>query len=797
MKTKLWILLLPLLSLVIGCNELNSGAEEFSELDDILNNETTYKKDAIRMKSLEFSPDYKRFVIITQMNDDIGPYSLTDTSEVKIDVEESSIGFMKTKKTQPRLINIRNLKGENVKKSGLKVLVLVNSTLPQGVLNRVRDYIGELSAILYDNNLYVAFMDGQSVSETSLFTPYVGQNHFKKSENDFVYLYRSINNKKQEMLSHTGVWADAKKMAMLVFSDEKLYDNETDEPIDPDHYQQEELLLSGDSTDNHEFTTYYASMDVASPLEQDHEDNVLKLFCRNHNGQFMENYVGNNLKNYMLDYFHISKDANELVFENPDGKVYRGERQTLTVNFRNAKNDSIIAQLSTVIHEGSIYNPIIVNGANIRVVILQGITLAAFFLLSVWLLFQFVIPYIRYRIFLQKYVIRYTGGNMGLGKTIVQQACYLCKQPFEPGDEIVVKCDHTMHKSCWDENDYHCPEYSDRCKNGSHYYNSNNLLDQNNAPYYLKWILMATIAALLAWILFLTRLHLTRTSIHSIILLAVYGISTDSPEAQSVLREHIITNMPTFGFSIGLFLTFGIAMLAGHIRNVRHNIRHILLRTIIATIGCYLVYFIENTIVVILNIEDYSFLLDWIPWAVAGFIITYCGTHGTRVKMSRSLVLLSVAIGLLSTYLWALFFFSTTIDFRIMLLHGFAIFAVGIALSTAMTASHSERYFLRVQGAIKTMDVALYKWFRNNPDDVVTIGKSVDCSLQLSWDITGYVAPKHAEITMREQIPYLTALEEGIFVDGEAIVSGQTVRLYHGKSFSIGNTTFTYIEKDL
>lgn len=52
-------------------------------------------------------------------------------------------------------------------------------------------------------------------------------------------------------------------------------------------------------------------------------------------------------------------------------------------------------------------------------------------------------------------------------------------------------------------------------------------------------------------------------------------------------------------------------------------------------------------------------------------------------------------------------------------------------------------------------------------------------------------------ILFTEQIPYLTALEEGIFVDGEAIVSGQTVRLYHGKSFSIGNTTFTYIEKDL
>ena len=67
----------------------------------------------------------------------------------------------------------------------------------------------------------------------------------------------------------------------------------------------------------------------------------------------------------------------------------------------------------------------------------------------------------------------------------------------------------------------------------------------------------------------------------------------------------------------------------------------------------------------------------------------------------------------------------------------------------------------------------------------------------LSWDINGYVAPIHAEIRMQEQVPYLTALEEGIFVEGEAIVSGQTVRLYHGKSFTIGNTIFTYIEKDM
>jgi hypothetical protein len=386
---------------------------------------------------------------------------------------------------------------------------------------------------------------------------------------------------------------------------------------------------------------------------------------------------------------------------------------------------------------------------------------------------------------------------MGIGKTLVQETCYLCKQPFEVGDEIVAKCEHTMHKSCWDENDYHCPEYSDRCKHGAHYYNSQNLLDKNNASFYMKWILMGITAAIIAWTLSTLRLYFINNGINSAILLSIYGLKSGSPEAQSLLRDHILTHMPSFGFYIGLFLTFGIASLALHIRNIKQNFKSVLIRSVIAAIGCYTFFFITNAICVVLDIEDYSFLVDWIPWAASGYLIAVCGTYGTRVRLPKSLILLSVIIGFLSMYLWSLFYFTNVIDFRVMLLYSFILFAVGIAASVAMSAPRSERYFLKVQGAIKDMDVALYKWLRNDPNRVVSIGKSVDCSLQLSWDINGYVAPIHAEIRMQEQVPYLTALEEGIFVDGEAIVSGQTVRLYHGKSFTIGNTIFTYIEKDM
>ena len=94
------------------------------------------------------------------------------------------------------------------------------------------------------------------------------------------------------------------------------------------------------------------------------------------------------------------------------------------------------------------------------------------------------------------------------------------------------------------------------------------------------------------------------------------------------------------------------------------------------------------------------------------------------------------------------------------------------------------------------MDIALYKWFRSSPDRVVTIGKSVDCSIQLSWDLNGQVAPVHAEIRRYIGSLRLVALEEGITIGGKPLPVGKEEWLYHDRSFTIGNTTFKYIEKD-
>ena len=71
----------------------------------------------------------------------------------------------------------------------------------------------------------------------------------------------------------------------------------------------------------------------------------------------MQSYNGTDFKNCLLKAFHISPDANEFTFENPNGKVYCGNFETLTVNFYSIENDTVITSFNTVINEALASTP--------------------------------------------------------------------------------------------------------------------------------------------------------------------------------------------------------------------------------------------------------------------------------------------------------------------------------------------------------------------------------------------------------------------------------------------------------
>ena len=148
-------------------------------------------------------------------------------------------------------------------------------------------------------------------------------------------------------------------------------------------------------------------------------------------------------------------------------------------------------------------------------------------------------------------------------------------------------------------------------------------------------------------------------------------------------------------------------------------------------------------------------------------------------------------------YIWK-YSQNAQIDTRDLMLISNLIYCVGLAISLAVNFPQSERYFLRMEGPVKTMEIAIYKWMNAQViNRRVTIGKSVDCNLQMSWDVNGNIAPVQAEILSKRGNIYLVALESGVYMKDKPVKLETPKRLYHGDSFRIGQTLFTYVEHDV
>ena len=405
-----------------ACDKLASTFGDSSDYD-FLSELLGDKPEKMKAHEITFSPDYKTFTMTTDIIQDIGPYALEDSAEVRKEVEETIDGIREAKFSTPRIVKIKNIESERIYENDIRLLVLVDLTLPQSSIDQICSNVREIKKSFNHDNLFVAFMDGPNVSNTLKVTDYVLDHHFKKSDNKFIYLYQSILKKRSEMIQGEEFWQDAHKLVMLIFSDEKVYDNETDEPIDPEHYQYEEQMVKVAADTNSNFSAFYASLNPHQVADDDHDEKVLMLFCYNSGGSFMRSFNWVSCENTMLNTNEFQIPDYELYFENPDYKVYRGDRKRLTVNFYDIKTDSLIASVSQEVVLGEIFDPIIVNGPRLLYVLLQGLFIGMGLLLLVYLIFQFIVPFIKYRFFHHKYVVQYTGQNMCFHNNPVEESC--------------------------------------------------------------------------------------------------------------------------------------------------------------------------------------------------------------------------------------------------------------------------------------------------------------------------------------------------------------------------------------
>ena len=798
------ILLMAIFAIsLVGCDLLTGSDVKDEVMDDIFSteseNDSTVNKDQLEVLGVEFTPGYKKFKMFVSIKEDLGPYAITDTNQVVVKTTEFISGIPNNTSSKPILKLVKNTEGEEIIKKDTKALVLVDLDQPQDVVTRELNAVREIRAV-FNQNLYVAFMSDQSVSETMQASDYVLDSRFVSSQQSRKFLYRSILLKKKEIEDRVGVWANAKKVSMLVFSNEQIY-KDNDEPIDPDHFALEEQMVKPDSVYNTRFYSISSVLfsDAADKDTDNQAASVLKVMTKNHGGIYEKVFSWAELKETIMGMKSEDIIANEFDFENPDGKVYSGISHKMLIELFAKDDGHLLGTASTDILLGVAYNPVIVNGGNNFLVFLQGIAIGLLVILFVYLIFQFLIPFIKYRLFLRKYVVKYIPGNMSVGNIAVSESCYFCKGAFEPGDEIVVKCEHVMHKSCWDENQYHCPEYGRHCDKGSHYYNHINLFDPSNAVYQLKWIMMSILAAMLAWSLYVFLiLELDQTTPTLVAKMVDAKIADVGGYAVFNETANSMGYLPLFGMCLGGCLTLVLSLLSVKKQSYLRQVLDLALRVLVVSLASYFLFLLTESVMMAFDMNPWLALINWIPMSIMTLLIAFVSTADTKIHLRKYILLIAIVLGGLSLYVWSFFFRGLMmLDIRVLLLFSCIFYCVGVGLAVAQMMPKSERFFLNVRGAVKETDIALFKWFINNPDEVVTIGKSIDCSLQMTWDIKGQVAPVHANLELTNAGIRLTALEEGVMLGSKMLSPGDSRLLSHNQHFTIGDTTFTYMERDI
>ena len=796
--------LLALLPLMTSCDEIKSP-----DIDDILSEDDEQEEsagDALQITDIHFSDDYKEMELSTRLLHDVGGQDLTDSTKVVYTVEQHVKRLINKlgKESQPVITKVSNSSRDLFNSLKIRLLVLVDLSLPQQQVDAQCKAVKEMRALFGEENLFIAFMQGDNVSETYQATDYIINNYFVHQEPSFIYLYRSVVTKLAEMQDKSTTIGNATRKVLVILSGGKTYNGEL--PVDPKHFELEELLNNKAQAVDGMMRAYYANFSSTTSStdggpeqlialsDNVSDNNVLQYFCKATDGLYQSSFSWQAMEEDILKDYHIDLSNYKITLEQPDRKVFRGDIHALEVAFHDKATGDLIAKGQTEFSLGSVYSPVVVRDGPMIEFVMSGILFTLGLLLIVWLIFQFLEPYIRYRFFKKKYVITYTGSQMSYQGEPVSESCYLCKSPFKAGDEIVVKCKHTMHKDCWDDNEYHCPEYGRHCKEGSHFYSQHDLLDPRNALFYMKWILVAIVAGFTAWCVFVTRDHPVSSE-----MIEHLKSLFDKSDVDNIFGSGSgLSDLPAFGQAVGFLLTFFLANFTVSHRQWYYRLCEILLRSFIASfVGC-LLCLLGCLISVMLHFNYSTFLTEWIPWAFLSGFIMLAVTFKTCTPIRRSFILASLLIAVLTMFIWAFVYYNSLFDYRVSLLMGFIFYTVAIALCIAYVSPRSERYFLHVEGAIKEMDIALYKWFKVAPKQTLTIGKSVDCTIQLSWDMNGRVAPLHAEIRRVRDSLRFKALEEGVTLkDGKPLDVGKEIWLYHGKSFTIGNTTFTYIEKDV
>ena len=745
-----------------------------------------------------FSPGNDSLTMEIDIAPDCAAPILTDTNAVSVNVTTSihDVGVLRTERPLD-ILSFRYVAAQKMLDEGVIMFALVDLTLSPDLIALQRNYVSVLSRVFCHDNLYIAFMlpEGQT-TQIMPATEYVINNYIsqvspltdkKTYDLPYSFLYKSIVDVIRQMHLTGKDYSQSRHKALAVFSNGMVYDpQDADIPLDYDHYQHQiELITKAAQLENTTTRIFCVLLEDENTSVSDIEGaNIMRLVAEKSGGKYYETFTSRTIMK-IIQAMDITFNDYVMTVRIPQGRYFIGERNELQLLFTD-KNDSTRYTATATFDKGSIDEPIIVGRPPYyyTVIVLRGTIFGIILLMLAYLAMQIVEPWLRYLQFRRKYTGPYTGPQMTLQGNTVGTTCYHCKGRFVKGEMIVARCKHPMHLSCWEENGQKCTEHGAQCPHGAHYYNRSNLLDPRNALYHQKWLMLAGVAGLLSYLL-----AFLFPGFFSIV---VRLVPTSFVDYDTMMQTGYMRSGALQMISLSLILTFMLSLLTTHRGKLATRAANIAARCLGAMLAVSLLYVVYNILARLLpNIDSGTY--GWAFASLSMLVITASSTLHTRVRQNYRHHLMAAAsagvVALVSNLFVDMYFVESISSVSIVQM----LMSIAASVFIAQRMPDNDHAFLRIAAPIKQMDIALYKWLRSAPDVRVTIGRSVDCHIHITWDAKADLAPIHADIRLHGLRPYLHPHEDGI-----TMLRGKQVRkptpLYHGDRITIGLTEFIYIE---
>ena len=412
---------------------------------------------------------------------------------------------------------------------------------------------------------------------------------------------------------------------------------------------------------------------------------------------------------------------------------------------------------------------------------------------------KIIVPGIKSKAFAVKHYKRYK-----VVENVRTMICPMCRCEILPGQKVVTKCRHIMHVKCWKTNGFKCVEYGQNCKEGiqDHVHWDNLFSKETLMDCFLA--IMGICASLVSWVIY----EVTGRGFFDRFAKAfVNGFFKTDGEVVGIVVNECVTKVSSFltiGLLLGFFLSFAFRFFDGA---KRRNFTWLLeitgLSLLSSVIG--MAAFALGSVILCLWVSPTDTFIPWYCSFPAYLLFSVCISLSLIIRSTIPFKsaflggLVSAIIGFIVLYFSdKMQYFSAKNSDRpwMPMLLNFVIYGGGLGASLLTVRMLAEKYFLVVKNGIRSgLRIPIHKWM--NAGNMVTIGMTQQCEIQMAWEKSNKVAKEHVQLYVdqnRSQAMLRPMASTTFNMRAELGANNKPVPLFNGDTFKIGDTIFEYVE---